>query len=57
MLKHPLFLLATALLGIPASSARDPYHWFPASAEAKPRPWAILFPRAMGIGRLEAGNQ
>lgn len=30
---------------------------YPAGAEAKPRPWAIFFPRAMGIGALAPGNQ
>lgn len=51
-----LAFLATALLGN-ASPARDHYYWFPASTEAKPRPWAVMLPRAAGIGKLEDGNQ
>jgi dienelactone hydrolase len=51
-------LLATMLpLTLAASPAHDHYHWFPAAQDAGPRPWAILFPRAAGIGTLEPGNQ
>jgi dienelactone hydrolase len=40
-----------------ASPAHEHYHWYPAAPDAEPRPWAILFPRAMGIGTLAPGNQ
>lgn len=49
-----LALMALALLG--ASSARKHYYWYPAAADTKPRPWAVLLPRAAGIGKLEQGN-
>lgn len=45
-----------ALLGN-GSPARELYHWFPAAVEVKPRPWAVLLPRAAGIGKLLQGNQ
>jgi dienelactone hydrolase len=48
-------LLALALIS--ASPAAPHYHWYPAKADTKPRPWAIIFPRAMGIGKLVPGNQ
>ncbi len=50
-----LVLFAPLLLA--ASPAREHYHWYPAAADSKPRPWAVLFPRAMGIGKLVPGNQ
>lgn len=46
--------LAGATEAIPASSD---YYWYAAADDSKPRPWAILFPRAAGIGKLESGNQ
>jgi|CXWL01.1.fsa_nt_gi dienelactone hydrolase len=51
-----LAFLATALIGN-ASPARNHYYWFPASSDARPRPWAVMLPRAAGIGKLEDGNQ
>ena len=48
-------LLFFALAG--ASPASSDYYWYSASDDAKPRPWAILFPRAAGIGKLQSGNQ
>ena len=51
-----LMIFACALTGN-ASPAREHYFWFPASADAKPRPWAIMLPRAAGIGKLSRGNQ
>jgi len=51
-------LLVFALAGSShASPAGDDYYWYSAANDAKPRPWAILFPRAAGIGKLEPGNQ
>lgn len=49
-----VFALAGSSSASPASSD---YYWYSAASDAKPRPWAILFPRAAGIGKLEAGNQ
>lgn len=49
-----LAVLALALIG--ASTAKRHYYWYPAASDAKPRPWAVLLPRAAGIGRLEQGN-
>jgi dienelactone hydrolase len=40
-----------------ASPAKDHYYWYPAAETDEPRPWAILFPRAKGIGELQPGNQ
>lgn len=52
-----LLLSAIALLSVGAASpARQHYHWYPASEDTKPRPWAVLLPRAAGIGKLEQGN-
>lgn len=51
-----LTVLACALLGNGAP-AREHYFWFPATPDVKPRPWAVLLPRAAGIGKLARGNQ
>jgi dienelactone hydrolase len=56
-MRNVLTLGAIAPLLIAASPAAQHYHWYPAANDAKPRPWAILFPRAMGIGTLAPGNQ
>jgi dienelactone hydrolase len=57
MIRALLALTAVAPLLVAASPAAQHYHWYPAADDAKPRPWAILFPRAMGIGMLAPGNQ
>lgn len=51
-----IFLAVMALALVGASPARKHYYWYPAAPEAKPRPWAVLLPRAAGIGKLEQGN-
>jgi hypothetical protein len=48
---------ALGLLLIAASPVREHYHWYPASPDGKPHPWAVLLPRAAGIGQLQPGNQ
>ena len=53
---RPVFLALMTLALVGASPARKHYYWYPASADAKPRPWAVLLPRAAGIGTLEQGN-
>ncbi|SKB70354.1 dienelactone hydrolase family protein [Sphingopyxis flava] len=59
-----LSLLCLALLlaaSAAPAAARDTLpadlHLIPVATDTKPRPWAILFPRAEGIGRLAPGNQ
>lgn len=60
---RPLFILPAIAMAIaPAGlAAQEPLpadlHLYPAAADAKPRPWAIFFPRAMGVGTLAPGNQ
>lgn len=56
MVRTPLLVLIAMLSIGAASPARQHYHWFPASLDAKPRPWAVLLPRAAGIGKLVPGN-
>ncbi len=56
-MKKRFAVLALAPLCLSASPAQQHYYWYPAASDAKPRPWALLFPRAMGIGRLVDGNQ
>lgn len=51
-----LMFMPLLLLGA-ASPAQKHYYWFPAVPDAKPRPWAVLLPRAEGLGRLAPGNQ
>lgn len=52
-----LLLPAIALISIGAASpARQHYYWYAASEDTKPRPWAVLLPRAAGIGKLREGN-
>jgi dienelactone hydrolase len=51
-----LMIMAVFLLAA-ASPARKHYYWFPAASDAKPRPWAVLLPRAEGLGKLAEGNQ
>lgn len=46
-----LFLLTAA------SSARNHYYWFPTAPDGIPRAWAVLLPRAEGLGKLAPGNQ
>jgi dienelactone hydrolase len=57
MVKPRVLLVMAALLLVGASPARKHYHWFPAATDAKPRPWAVLLPRAEGLGTLARGNQ
>ena len=49
------------LLAVPSAAGQevlpDDLHLIPAAADMQPRPWAILFPRAEGIGTLAPGNQ
>lgn len=60
---HRLSLLLPALLATAPLSAEPPaplpadLHLVPVAADAKPRPWAIFFPRAAGVGTLAPGNQ
>ncbi len=51
-------MLAAALLSAPltAEDANDHFHWRPAAAETKPRPWAILLPGASGLDILGDGG-
>lgn len=56
MLLAPFLVFALAG-ATPASPASSDYYWYAAADDSKPRPWAILFPRAAGIGKLESGNQ
>lgn len=51
----PLFL-SVAPAGAQDALPAD-LHLIPATADTKPRPWAIFFPRAEGIGKLAPGNQ
>lgn len=53
----PLLLAASANPAAAQEALPADLHLLPASADTKPRPWAILFPRAEGIGRLAPGNQ
>ncbi|MBA3939893.1 MAG: hypothetical protein C0520_01645 [Sphingopyxis sp.] len=56
-------LFLSALLAAAPVPAQDgnplpaDLHLVPAAADTKPRPWAIFFPRAMGLGTLAPGNQ
>jgi dienelactone hydrolase len=58
-----LALLCSALLAAAPLSAEPPaplpadLHLVPVAPDTKPRPWAIFFPRAAGVGTLAAGNQ
>lgn len=51
-----LMILALLLLAA-ASPARNHYYWFPAAPDGTPRAWAVLLPRAEGLGKLAPGNQ
>lgn len=57
MARPRLLLLMALFLLTAASPARKHYYWFPAATDAKPRPWAVLLPRAEGLGTLAQGNQ
>lgn len=57
MVRPRLLMIISVFLLTAASSARKHYYWFPAAPEAKPRPWAVLLPRAEGLGMLAQGNQ
>lgn len=56
-----LIFLSIAALAISGVSAQPPLpadlHLMTVADDGKPRPWAILFPRAMGVGKLAPGNQ
>lgn len=57
MVRPRLLIIMAMFLLAAASPVRKHYHWFPAAPGAKPRPWAILLPRAEGLGKLAEGNQ
>ena len=57
MIRPRLLLITVLFLLAAASPARKHYYWFPATTDAKPRPWAVLLPRAEGLGTLAGGNQ
>lgn len=58
-----LALLCSALLAAAPLSAEPSaplpadLHLVPVAPDTKPRPWAIFFPRAAGVGTLAPGNQ
>jgi dienelactone hydrolase len=53
----PLLFAAFPAYGQDAPPLPADLHLIPAAADAAPRPWAIFFPRAEGIGKLAPGNQ
>lgn len=53
----PLLLVAAPAAAQPAPLLPADLHVIAAANDGKPRPWAILFPRAMGVGKLAPGNQ
>src|SRR5690606_8969498 len=53
----PLMLTAAPASAQDGAPLPADLHLIPAAADARPRPWAIFFPRAMGIGTLAPGNQ
>jgi dienelactone hydrolase len=57
MLRKLIFATLAAVTLISASPARERYHWYPAAGDNRPRPWAVMLPRAAGIGKLAVGNQ
>lgn len=57
MLLLPALLVAAPASGQDAAPLPADLHLFAAAPDRKPRPWAIFFPRAMGIGKLAPGNQ
>lgn len=57
MVRPRLLMIMAALMLAAASPAQKHYYWFPAGSDTKPRPWAVLLPRAEGLGRLAEGNQ
>ncbi len=58
MIHSRLVLILAMPMLVSASAAQEHYHWFPASPEANAaRAWAVLLPRAEGLGSLAPGNQ
>lgn len=55
ILSAALLLAATPVAA--QQSLPTDLHLYLAASDVKPRPWAIFFPRAMGIGSLAPGNQ
>lgn len=61
-MRRPSLLVSALLVVAPvfaqqATPLPADLHIIAVADDGKPRPWAIFFPRAMGIGRLAPGNQ
>ena len=57
MARARCLMILGLLLLTAASPARNHYYWFPAASDGTPRAWAVLLPRAEGLGKLAPGNQ